>query len=512
MNSASIGVIGGADGPTAIFVTTVHLTRAVLAPMLECIALMLVLYFLLYRRGRAKPLCCVLSMLGIVAADQMAKLAVLSLDLGETAPFLPPLVQLRRVHNYGAAWSSLSGARWLLIAATAIGMGALIWLLVKIVRHPLGVWSLTMVIGGGIGNLIDRAARGYVVDMFDLMFMNYPVFNVADCFVVVGTVLAVIYYLKYYAESDAGIGRNKMEKALLRTTESEKGMRLDAYLASALDELTRSAAAKLISDGQVTVDGRTAGKSLKLSGGETVEVTLPEPEAIDAVAQDIPLDVVYEDSDVIVVNKPAGLVVHPAPGHPDGTLVNALLYHCGDSLSGIGGALRPGIVHRIDRDTSGLIIAAKNDAAHQALTAQLSDHTLGRTYECIVTGNLREDRGTVDAPIARHPTDRKKMAVVAGGRNAVTHWEVIAHYPGYTYVRCRLETGRTHQIRVHMAYIGHPILGDTVYGNKKSVPGLTGQCLHAVGLQFLHPRTGELVQLSCPLPEEFTGMLRKIDK
>lgn len=303
-----------------------------------------------------------------------------------------------------------------------------------------------------------------------------------------------------------------MEKALLRTTESEKGMRLDAYLASALDELTRSAAAKLISDGQVTVDGRTAGKSLKLSGGETVEVTLPEPEAIDAVAQDIPLDVVYEDSDVIVVNKPAGLVVHPAPGHPDGTLVNALLYHCGDSLSGIGGALRPGIVHRIDRDTSGLIIAAKNDAAHQALTAQLSDHTLGRTYECIVTGNLREDRGTVDAPIARHPTDRKKMAVVAGGRNAVTHWEVIAHYPGYTYVRCRLETGRTHQIRVHMAYIGHPILGDTVYGNKKSVPGLTGQCLHAVGLQFLHPRTGELVQLSCPLPEEFTGMLRKIDK
>ena len=303
-----------------------------------------------------------------------------------------------------------------------------------------------------------------------------------------------------------------MEKALLRTTESEKGMRLDAYLASALDELTRSAAAKLISDGQVTVDGRTAGKSLKLSGGETVEVTLPEPEAIDAVAQDIPLDVVYEDSDVIVVNKPAGLVVHPAPGHPDGTLVNALLYHCGDSLSGIGGALRPGIVHRIDRDTSGLIIAAKNDAAHQALTAQLSDHTLGRTYECIVTGNLREDRGTVDAPIARHPTDRKRMAVVAGGRNAVTHWEVIAHYPGYTYVRCRLETGRTHQIRVHMAYIGHPILGDTVYGNKKSVPGLTGQCLHAVGLQFLHPRTGELVQLSCPLPEEFTGMLRKIDK
>ena len=303
-----------------------------------------------------------------------------------------------------------------------------------------------------------------------------------------------------------------MEPILLRTTEESRGKRLDAYLADALDDLTRSAAANLIEAGAVIVSGKAAAKSLKLAGGETVEVTLPEPEPIDAVPQNIPLDVVYEDSDVIVINKPSGMVVHPAPGHADGTLVNALLYHCGASLSGIGGALRPGIVHRIDRDTSGLIIAAKNDAAHQSLTAQLSDHTLGRTYECIVTGNLREDAGTVDAPIARHPSDRKKMAVVPGGRNAVTHWEVIARYPGYTHVRCRLETGRTHQIRVHMAYLGHPILGDTVYGNKKEVPGLTGQCLHAVGLQFIHPRTGELVRLSCPLPEEFTRMLRKIDK
>ena len=303
-----------------------------------------------------------------------------------------------------------------------------------------------------------------------------------------------------------------MEPILLLTTEEARGKRLDAYLADTLDDLTRSAAANLIETGAVIVNGKTAAKSLKLAGGETVEVTLPEPEPIDAVPQNIPLDVVYEDSDVIVVNKPSGMVVHPAPGHADGTLVNALLYHCGESLSGIGGALRPGIVHRIDRNTSGLIIAAKNDAAHQSLTSQLSDHTLGRTYECIVTGNLREDAGTVDAPIARHPSDRKKMAVVSGGRNAVTHWEVIARYPGYTHVRCRLETGRTHQIRVHMAYLGHPILGDTVYGNKKEVPGLTGQCLHAVGLQFLHPRTGELVQLACELPEEFTKMLRKIDK
>ena len=303
-----------------------------------------------------------------------------------------------------------------------------------------------------------------------------------------------------------------MEPILLRASEESKNQRLDAFLASSLDGLTRSQATRLIESGEVAVDGRAVSKSYKLAGGEDIAVTLPEPEPVEAVPQDIPLDVVYEDADVIVVNKPSGMVVHPAPGHPDGTLVNALLYHCVGTLSGIGGALRPGIVHRIDRDTSGLIIAAKNDAAHQYLSAQLADHTLARTYECIVVGKLREDRGTVDAPIARHPTDRKRMAVVAGGREAVTHWEVIARYPGYTHVRCRLETGRTHQIRVHMAYIGHPILGDTVYGAKKEVPGLTGQCLHAVGLRFLHPRTHEVVELSCPLPEEFTRMLQKIRK
>ena len=303
-----------------------------------------------------------------------------------------------------------------------------------------------------------------------------------------------------------------MEPILLRASEESKNQRLDAFLASSLDGLTRSQATRLIESGEVAVNGRAVSKSYKLAGGEDIAVTLPEPEPVEAVPQDIPLDVVYEDADVIVVNKPSGMVVHPAPGHPDGTLVNALLYHCAGTLSGIGGALRPGIVHRIDRDTSGLIIAAKNDAAHQYLSAQLADHTLARTYECIVVGALREDRGTVDAPIARHPTDRKRMAVVAGGREAVTHWEVIARYPGYTHVRCRLETGRTHQIRVHMAYIGHPILGDTVYGTKKEVPGLTGQCLHAVGLRFLHPRTHEVVELSCPLPEEFTRMLQKIRK
>ena len=299
-----------------------------------------------------------------------------------------------------------------------------------------------------------------------------------------------------------------MEILTLQPNKEDAGRRIDAWLAETLEDMTRSAAQRLIEERRVTCGGKALAKKYKLSGGETVEVALPEPEAVDLIPQNIPLDVVYEDGDVIVVNKPKGLVVHPAPGHPDGTLVNALMFHCGDSLSGIGGELRPGIVHRIDRDTSGLIIAAKNDMAHQKLAAQLQDHTLARVYECIVTGNLREDTGTVDAPIGRHRTDRKKMAVVADGRNAVTHWEVIDRYPGFTHVRCRLETGRTHQIRVHMAHIGHPILGDTVYGNKKPVAGLQGQCLHAVGLRFLHPRTGEPVELHCGLTEEFRKQLR----
>ena len=301
-----------------------------------------------------------------------------------------------------------------------------------------------------------------------------------------------------------------MEKLTLQAAETDAGTRLDAWLAANLKATTRSGAVKLIEGGSVTVEGKLPSKKDKLRGGETVEVTLPEAEEVDLLPQDIPLDIVYEDADVIVVNKPKGLVVHPAPGHPDGTLVNALLHHCGDSLSGIGGEKRPGIVHRIDRDTSGLMIAAKNDAAHVSLSAQLQDHTLSRVYRCIVTGNLRADSGTVDAPIGRHPVDRKKMAVVAGGRRAVTHWRVLERFQGYTYVECRLETGRTHQIRVHMAHTGHPILGDTVYGNKKAVPGLQGQCLHAVGLRFIHPRTGEPVELSCPLTEEFEEQLRKL--
>lgn len=286
--------------------------------------------------------------------------------------------------------------------------------------------------------------------------------------------------------------------------------RLDQFLARSVEGLTRSSAQRLIESGMVEQVGKKLKKNARLEIGDEIRLTLPDPEPLDVVPQNIPLDIVYEDSDVVVVNKPVGMVVHPAAGHPDGTLVNALLYHCGESLSGINGTLRPGIVHRIDRDTSGLIIVAKNDTAHLSLAEQLQDHTLSRTYECIVTGNLKEDSGTVDAPIYRSNNDRKKMAVVQGGKRAVTHWKVLERYSGFTRVECQLETGRTHQIRVHMAYIHHPLLGDIVYGNKKPYPGLAGQCLHAKRLRFIHPTTRQPVEVECPLPEYFIAVAEKL--
>ena len=294
-------------------------------------------------------------------------------------------------------------------------------------------------------------------------------------------------------------------------TAQESGERIDALLARCMEGVTRSGAARLLEAGVVTLDGRPVRKNHRTEAGQTFQVLLPEPECTELVPQDIPLDVVFEDGDVIVVNKPRGMVVHPAPGHPDGTLVNALLWHCKDSLSGVGGEKRPGIVHRIDMDTSGLLIAAKNDMAHLSLSAQLADRSLSRVYEAVAVGNFREDAGTVDAPIGRHPTDRKRMAVTAkNGRPAVTHWQVIARYNGYTHIRCILESGRTHQIRVHMAYIGHPLLGDLVYGRKKPEKGLSGQCLHARELKFVHPRTGERVHLITELPDYFVQVLRKL--
>ena len=291
------------------------------------------------------------------------------------------------------------------------------------------------------------------------------------------------------------------------------GERLDAFLARAGENLSRSAAQKLMESGCVTVNGKPGKKNDRLNVGDAVSVEIPEAQPVDIAPKEIPLDIVYEDEDVLVINKPKGLVVHPAAGHQDDTLVNGLLFAKGSELSGINGELRPGIVHRIDKDTSGLLAVAKNDLAHTVLASQLKDHSMARTYEAIVCGSFREDSGTVAAPIGRHPTDRKKMCVTArNSKNAVTHWEVVARYRGYTHIRCRLETGRTHQIRVHMAHIGHPILGDAVYGHKKPELGQTSQCLHAGALCFSHPRDGRPVMIFAELPEYFKEVLEKLEK
>ncbi|MBR3680478.1 MAG: RluA family pseudouridine synthase [Clostridia bacterium] len=296
---------------------------------------------------------------------------------------------------------------------------------------------------------------------------------------------------------------------------SDGGMRLDAYVA-AVCEISRSSAARLIEGGEVTVGGRAVAKKYLLKAGELVEVTLPEPEAYEAVAEDIPLDIIYEDGDIIVINKPKGMVVHPAPGNYTGTLVNALLYHCRDSLSGIGGVMRPGIVHRIDKDTTGLLVVAKNDMAHAALSEELSYHGIEREYHALCRGGFKSDAGTVDLPIGRHPVDRKKMAVLvddASARNAVTHYEVIEGFSDVSYLKLRLETGRTHQIRVHMAHLGHALLGDEVYASgkirfeKQHAPLLNGQALHAKRLSLTHPRTGERMTFECDLPQEFQRLL-----
>ena len=291
------------------------------------------------------------------------------------------------------------------------------------------------------------------------------------------------------------------------------GERLDAFLARSVENLSRSGAQKLLEEGCVLLRGKPGRKNDKLKAGDMVEVTIPEPKTVDIAPKEMPLDIIYEDEDVLVLNKPKGLVVHPAAGHQDDTLVNGLLYAMGDSLSGINGELRPGIVHRIDKDTSGLLAVAKNDLAHAVLASQLKDHSMARTYEAIVCGGFREDSGTVDAPIGRHPSDRKKMCVTQrNSKNAVPHWEVVRRYRGYTHVRCRLEPGRTHQIRVHMAHIGHPILGDTVYGHKKAELGQDSQCLHAGVLCFRHPRDGRPVIVHAPLPEYFQQVLEKLEK
>ena len=311
------------------------------------------------------------------------------------------------------------------------------------------------------------------------------------------------------------------ENLVLSVRDTDVGKRIDAYIAEN-SELTRSAAARLVENGDVIVNGRETAKNYKLRKDDVIEIELPEPEPDKAEPENIPLDIVYEDEDIIVINKPSGMVVHPAAGNPCGTLVNALLYHCKGSLSGIGGVVRPGIVHRIDKDTSGLLVAAKNDEAHNSLATQLKTHAVSRVYYAIVIGSFSEDDGTVNAPIGRHPSDRKKMAVLKEGqgtaREAITHYSTVARYKGFSLVKCVLETGRTHQIRVHMAYKGHPLLGDAVYGGGKTQFEasnknlISGQCLHAKELELTHPKTGKLMRFECELPEDMNKIIEKLEK
>lgn len=293
--------------------------------------------------------------------------------------------------------------------------------------------------------------------------------------------------------------------------DDQKGERIDTVVALFCDDMTRSAAQKLITNGDVVVNDEPVSKNYKVKSGDIIKVTIPDPVLLDVKPENIPLDIVYEDDDLLVVNKPKGMVVHPAPGNADGTLVNALMYHCADSLSGINGVIRPGIVHRIDKDTSGLLIVAKNDAAHLNLAEQIKEHSFTRCYRAVVHGNIKDDEGTVDAPIGRNPKDRKKMAVTAeNSRNAVTHYKVLERFGSFTYIECQLETGRTHQIRVHMAYKGHPVAGDPVYGPRNTPTEMNGQCLHAGLIGFIHPRTGEYLEFEAPLPDYFEKFLRKL--
>lgn len=302
-----------------------------------------------------------------------------------------------------------------------------------------------------------------------------------------------------------------MRRFELVVPETAAEQRLDSYLSTQEEiGLSRSAVQQLIQKGQVLYDGKPAAKNSRLRAGQRIALEIPDPQPVEAVPQDIPLDIVYEDRDLLVVNKPKGMVVHPAPGNSDGTLVNALLYHCQGSLSGIGGELRPGIVHRIDKDTSGLLVVAKNDAAHQGLAAQMAVHSIERAYHAVAYGGFKQDEGFVETPIGRHKTDRKKMAIVPDGRYAYTAYRVLKRYPGFTYLECRLRTGRTHQIRVHLASIGHPLAGDPVYGPKAVITRLNGQCLHAKVLGFTHPITGETMRFEAPLPDWFTDFLHSL--
>ena len=452
----------------------------------------------------------------LIGIDQAIKLwATNVLQPIGAMPLIPHVVELRFVLNPGMAFSLLSGKQLFLIIATSIALILVAYgLFFRSRGRYLQQAALLLILAGGIGNLIDRVLNGEVVDYINLLFMQFAVFNFADICVCVGVGLwvLVIFLEELHAEN----GQSPKEQCAMEQREfvveqETAGQRIDRFLSGEDTGLSRSALQALVADGHVLCNGRLVAKSLKLKAGDTIVLEIPDAKPIEAVPQDIPLEIVYEDEHLLVVNKPKGMVVHPAPGNPDGTLVNALLWHCKGSLSGIGGEIRPGIVHRIDKDTSGLLVVAKDDATHIGLSQQMAVHSVERAYRTIVYGGFAQDEGFVESNLGRSKTDRKKMAVYPASephtKYAYTGYQVLERLNNFTMLECRLKTGRTHQIRVHMASIQHPVAGDPVYGPHNCITSLHGQCLHAKTLGFVHPITGEHLRFDSELPEYFTRFL-----
>lgn len=457
--------------------------------------------------------------IGLILIDQLSKVWALSALRGtEGIVVIPNVFELSYLENRGAAFGILQDHQIFFVLITVAAAVILTWIYRRIPQTkkyiPLRI-SYALIMAGAFGNLIDRVFRGYVVDFFYFKWIDFPVFNVADIYVTVTMILLLILILFSIRKKILIFltGKENMDETIeIKVTSEMAGKRLDVVLSEQCSDLTRSYINKLCKEERAALNGKTSKGNKKCKEGDVITLQVPEPTELEILPEEMNLDIVYEDQDVILINKPKGMVVHPAAGHYSGTLVNGLMAHCKDDLSGINGVLRPGIVHRIDKDTTGILIVCKNDMAHQSIAKQLYDHSITRKYHAIVYGNIKEEEGTVNAPIGRSLKDRKKMGIVMDGKHAVTHYKVLKRLKkGFTYIECQLETGRTHQIRVHMASIKHPLLGDDVYGPKKSKYTLEGQCLHAKVLGFVHPRTGEYMEFEVPLPEYFEKLLNKLD-
>ena len=453
-------------------------------------------------------LVCAAAIVLLLAADQYTKsLAVQYLKDQPSIELIPGVLELFYLENRGMAFGLLQDQYWLFAMMTVLFLIVMVIVFYKLpkTRRFLPLFAvLTVLTAGAVGNFYDRFLNHYVVDFIYVSLSFY-------CCICCTTRTKTSHFCIKTPKRRSPMAE---EERILEVTPDFDGKRIDQCLAASFSDCSRSFLQKLLKDGKVSINGKTQKASSKVAAGDAVLVLLPEPEELNVEPENIPLDILYEDDDLLVVNKPKGMVVHPAAGHSSGTLVNAVLYHCRGNLSGINGVLRPGIVHRIDMDTTGALVICKSDFAHQSLAEQLSVHSITRKYRAIVHGNLKEDEGTVRGAIGRHPTDRKKMAInERNGKPAVTHYRVLERFGNYTYIECQLETGRTHQIRVHMASIGHPLLGDAVYGPKKCpVKNLQGQTLHAMVLGFIHPRTGAYMEFEAPLPEYFSNLLLQFRK